>query len=320
MKSGPELCVAADIGGGVAIGDTFLVYSVAVVPEIPLVSADSLPRLEAAAKAVAEKLPIHLENSNIDLSQLGRVPFPGDPAAKMIRRLPWFYIHAAGFKKHAVVGKISLVDTLLRVLSRPWCVLELCCMPDKENISALLRFAHKAYELDSKIYTGAVRLITHELETRDAPDSTRYYLDDQPSPLLEEVYAALFLPSENSYNSLWLRIIYTCALQLNVSFSELGRLLDSESVNNEDSLDDVAQRLRQVIGQINGRGMINGTMVPRRTPRPSMSMVDLRSELPLATKPSSTRSATPEPSDEPLYRSFVQLYSKLIAYLTPGNT
>ena len=297
---------------------TFLIYSVATVPIIPDVAAVLRLRLESLVDRITGLLPIYLDRSSFDVENMISLPAPAiSPNTQMIDQLPWFYIHAATIDKHAIVGDARAVDTLLRVLSRPWCVLELC-YSSKEILSAVLDFAHVASELDPKIYAPTIQLIEHELNARDAPAEARY-LADPPLSIMEDLRSKLFLPSENSYNSVWLRIIFTCALQLNIPLSELGRLLDNDLTTSGDSIEDVAHRLRQLSGQINGHRKIESSASPPRPIRTSSSMTNIQQSLATvisAKKKVNSESTLPSSSDEPLYSSFVQLYCRYLTQLS----
>ena len=318
MSTGPELCRAADTGGGVEMNGTFLIYSVATIPIIPDVAPALRLRLESQVHQITSLLPIYLDRSSLDVESLVSLPAPAlPPNTQMIDRLPWFYIHAATIGNHAIVGDAKAVDTLLRILSRPWCILELC-YSSKETLSALLNFALVASELDPKIYAPTIQLIEHELKARDAPAEARY-LADPPLSIMEDLRSKLFLPSENSYNSVWLRIIFTCALQLNIPLSELGRLLDNDLSTSGDSIEDIADRLRQLSGQINGHRKIESSVPAPRPIRTSSSMTNIQQSLATiisAKKKANIESVLPSSSDEPLYNSFIQLYCRYLTQLS----
>ncbi|KAI9787831.1 MAG: hypothetical protein M1816_007398 [Peltula sp. TS41687] len=228
----PELCAKVDIGGGViaAADDTFLVYSVTPSPGIKSICPTSRSQLQSAAAAVAETLDIWHDVEQmrtITLRPLLLMPRGADDESedgRTQRRLPWFFINAASRERFAVVGKHGPVETLMAVLRRPWCVLELC-QTELETLRGLRCFAQlvsEALDVDNA-YQGAVRLLAHEIWIRECRLGLRWA--EEPVLQMQKVSEALEAASQVSYNGAWLRAIYTCAFRLNIAFSELGGMM-----------------------------------------------------------------------------------------------
>ena len=224
--SGPEMCAEVDVGGGVAADDTFLVYSLASIPSTwpGIASTECRSQLEIAAGGVVETLHILHDVEQMHTMTLRSLPRGvSEDGRSSIQRLPWFFLNAATSTSFAIVGNDSSVESLMCVLRRPWCVLELCCT-GLDTLRLLLRFARQVSELDMDAYQGAVGLLSHEILLREGRLGLRSS-SDLSVLQMEKVSKALFSASEAAYNGPWLRAIYTCAFQLNIAFSELGKIL-----------------------------------------------------------------------------------------------
>ncbi|KAJ6602112.1 hypothetical protein B0H10DRAFT_2230332 [Mycena sp. CBHHK59/15] len=244
----PTLCSTRDHdGGGLASSNctsTFVVYTATTVPpSLQHLCRTPPPGLASLASTVAERIPIHFTISSLD-GELVSLPCPPLSAGRgrEVNRLPWFFINAAGCFRHAIAGRGSTVETLLAVLRRPWCVLELCCTP-VSAVEPLLAFAECAAEFDHMGYGAAVVLLRHELAAREEEDVGKVTgpilsLFGGPSlierasrtsasiPALRTMCFAVFSTSVRSYNGFWLRLVCISALQLGMSYSRLGSLLN----------------------------------------------------------------------------------------------
>lgn len=252
LKGLSQLCASFDEGGGVALGDAFAIYSVVasspdwITPDWITTSSKSRFQAEliSAASAVGNVIPVLVTTENVFTVNIVSLPCLKHPPFNSAREisphdsLPWFLINASKFSKHQIVGRKDIVESLLMILQRPWCVLELCCC-DSPTISAIHRFAVIATKLNPELYNHALVLLHQELRRRTIPS----FGDIKPSELslvkpwisfaeldttwfsLKEVYTELSSSRLRSHNSFWLRLISTCAPYLGISCSNLVRIL-----------------------------------------------------------------------------------------------
>ena len=253
----PELCAELDEGGGVACGGDFVVFTRAQIPDWYLTELGS-PELqdELTKAALAVELVVNFYMSRSDLAGRGLRSLPAlqNKSSHELDQKPWFFLNAAKVDPQGIgiagrgnmIGG-TLVETLLAVLSRPWCVLELC-YSTTAAIDALLNFADLAYQLDIGAYTTAKILLSHERRHRLISDLhiegaaySASLMDPEPvsrkAASVEEMRSlcsALFMVGENSYSGFWMRAICVCALKLNISISIFGSSLsNSTRVYNE---------------------------------------------------------------------------------------
>ncbi|KAL4951544.1 hypothetical protein BDW69DRAFT_169838 [Aspergillus filifer] len=238
-------CAALDHGGGVRFGPrTFAIYSCAPLP--PAFCQEKLEqdrplytKLKNAAARVTKTLPIHI-NGDLDgngsssncpaktpLLESLAVPRTQQQSTNTVHHLPWFLVNAATLEEHCVVGRSSAVESLLVILQRPWCVLEICCA-DTETVRSVLKFAQVAVKEDPDSYDAAVWLLSHEYRSRMAslPLARHVFPCDITAPHCAEkrlcdIYAATTL--SRSYNRFWLPLICSCAVYLGLPFSEVVR-------------------------------------------------------------------------------------------------
>jgi hypothetical protein len=236
-----KLCALYDLGGGVRLADSFAIYSiVAFPPEWATIKIDPIAcsQLERAASLVASKIPIlsnlrdHPLPNLVSLPCPPRAPPPSNGRISPCDQLPWFLIHAARFPQHCVLGRSDSLISLLVVLQRPWCVLELCCC-ETPTIAALHEFASLALELDCSRYNPAFRLLAHELSHRkhNSTDvSEAYQFAGATQSCTKEyeafiTYRALSRSCLRSHNPFWIGLISTCAVYLGLAFSDLTQML-----------------------------------------------------------------------------------------------
>lgn len=167
----PELCAEHDQGGGVACGDDFIVFTRYQIPDwylTELGSPELQDELTEAAFAVEAVVSFYMSRSDLGGQGLRSLPILRSRTFHEIDQKPWFFLNAAKVDPHGIgiagrgntIGG-TLVETLLAILSRPWCVLELC-YSTTSAINALLEFANLACELDVGAYTPAKILLSHE--------------------------------------------------------------------------------------------------------------------------------------------------------------
>lgn len=256
-------CAKSDKGGGVGLNhEIFAIYSTAALPplwtDILHSSAaggnvsNTIEKLHALADNISASLPIYTswndmphsspEHTTLKIHSLNTTPSltTTHPAHDLIhRQKPHFLLNASLHKRHCIIGQCSKTETLLVVLRRPWCVLEICVSNthDIEVLEAIRGFARVAQELDAAGYGTAVFLLGVEIDARrrrhlqrrqsqttntDYRSDSRGYLHKVTIPS-ERVYelcnTTVFIPSLRSFNSFWIRLICVCAIELGVSFS-----------------------------------------------------------------------------------------------------
>ncbi|KAL4915625.1 hypothetical protein BDW62DRAFT_122588 [Aspergillus aurantiobrunneus] len=258
MVISDTLCAALDHGGGVRFGpQTFAIYSCAPLPpSFELVKQnDALgAQLKTSASRVCKTLPVYVNFKAPAVAQLCSLPVPrAQPPANTIYRLPWFLINSATLNEHCVVGRGSVVESLLVILQRPWCVLEVCCA-DIETVATVREFAVLAAQADPESYNAAVRLLNHEYRARISPviSDVFHVVDPPASPcsekVLRDIYAATTLI--RSYNRFWLPLICSCAVYLDLPLSEVVRRIRDDSCGGPDGSRNWVDLYRMLLGRI----------------------------------------------------------------------
>lgn len=287
------LCVEKDRGGGVSLAckglasnnRTFAIYTTAILPRLwrdilhERGNDYYVTRLRNLAEKVLMLLPIYTAFEDlVHTSKDTLESLPASPVLEtrqvsgnsLTENKPRFLLNAALHKQHCIVGQGSITETLLAVLRRPWCVLEICVGSTHEEygdsdqnaldvLADVLSFARLAYEKDEFGYAMAVFLLEHELDKRYAAktsdfmiatiprdrkeqfkrkkaNSSNFQLDSnnkslQPYRWPRSSYAyascskAVFLPSLNSFNAFWIRLICVSAVESEMSFSALVDML-----------------------------------------------------------------------------------------------
>ena len=226
----PALCSELDHGGGVFINSTFMVYTLTnCPPSLTQEMLDPPHPLKVAASRIALHIPFVFHLSSTD--KITSLPIPGNVELE-IHRIPYFFANAATCKRGlCVAGRNSVVETLLAVMGRPWCVLELCCGGSDEAVCALSEFAQAARDIcPSSAYTAAVLLFQHELATRQANSGgmyeTRNNTARSDSARWLEVCKTVFSISSDSYNGFWLRLVCCVAVGMGLQYSAVGQMLD----------------------------------------------------------------------------------------------
>jgi hypothetical protein len=235
----PEWCYKLDQGGGISIKDAFVIHSVAKLPQdwdILLHKPFVKQILNNKALAVAAAIPFYSEESNnqnelrSSVKQL-RCIWEDDKKSVLMNARPQFLFNCVMIEQRCLVGEeADLVRTLLVVLQRPWCVLEICCC-DTVTLHAMLDFAQVAAIFDNKNYALSVILLQHEKRARDWSSHRSYHRSGHRGWRSEketlQQYAIIIESSTKtvSLNLLWLRILSICGLELNWSYSELLRCL-----------------------------------------------------------------------------------------------
>ena len=124
------LCTKYDHGGGVACGDSFLVYSRAPIPQTFITNPYSehlKSKLLEAAFAVRTVICVYSRWDDLGRQGLRSLPAFGNETSHDIDQKPWFLFNAAQMNPHrvAIVGSLdgsneAFLGVLLAILSRPW--------------------------------------------------------------------------------------------------------------------------------------------------------------------------------------------------------
>lgn len=232
-----QACAIHDRGGGVSLtDDVFAIYSTAVLPsfwqKILQRESDSISPLRQAASTVAATSPIYTAWESLPANGLVSLPCPPAQKDTLVQK-PWFLINAAISREHCIIGQGSVVETLLVVLRRPWCVLEICCSSNSVTIAAVLDFALLARMFDPTGYDTAVYLLTHEFRRRTFTGhgiwvAGESYRSRASVADLRDVCSAVFVPSTRSYNSFWICLICVCAVELALPLSTIVRAMTDD--------------------------------------------------------------------------------------------
>lgn len=140
---------------------------------------------------------------------------------------------------HVISPCISLEFMLTSEYDR--CVLELC-YSRTSAIDSLLAFVTLACQLDGTAYAPAKILLSHErlhrvcsgrIVIRTAAPAPFTIPSERQKVIIHQVrelYAALFIISEDSYSGFWMRAVCVCALTMDLSFSLFGSSLSQSTV------------------------------------------------------------------------------------------
>jgi hypothetical protein len=248
-------CAKSDKGGGVGLNhEVFAIYSTAELPPLwtdilhtPAAGNVSsiIGRLHALADKISTYLPIYTSwndiphsSSNHEISEFHSLnittttqfPPSNHQRQSLHRKKPHFLLNAALHNKHCIIGQSSKTETLLVVLRRPWCVLEICVsnVHDVEVLEAIRAFARVAQEVDESGYGTAVFLLGVEIDARNR--RRRRQMPSRDSRIsygrvYELCNTTVFIPSLRSFNSFWIRLICVCAIELGFSFSCMIHML-----------------------------------------------------------------------------------------------
>ncbi|KAJ5620034.1 hypothetical protein N7510_004018 [Penicillium lagena] len=247
-KNAAQICASYDVGGGVALGDSFAIYSVvAWPPDWSSIEEDAklYADLKASALAVSNVLPVWItldQNSPVGLKSLPCSHRQGRPHPR--DTLPWFLINATRSTKHCVIGHGTAMQSLLMILQRPWCVLELCCC-DTATVAAIHEFTSTASKINSTTYSPALRLLSHEMDNRfkDQPQTSERWKSLSSAPMhrwaridstwfgASAMYVELSRHILRSHNAFWLGLVVACSVYLGIAFSELVRTLCDTTSN-----------------------------------------------------------------------------------------
>jgi hypothetical protein len=258
----PEWCYKLDQGGGISIKDAFVIHSVAKVPQ----EWDNLLQkpfvkqtLNYKALVVAAAIPFYSEESKnqnelrSSVKQL-RCIWEEEKKSVLMNARPQFLFNCAVIEQRCLVGEeADLVRTLLVVLQRPWCVLEVCCC-DTATLQAMLDFVQVAANLDNKSYALSEILLQHEKRTRGLSShepsrrSRHRGWKKEKETLRQYTFIIESSTKTVSLNLLWLRIVFICGLELNWSYSELLKSLhDHAEAEIPNLLSVYSHVLRQLI-------------------------------------------------------------------------
>lgn len=271
-----QRCPQYDLGGGVRLGDAFAIYSVvAFSPNWNSINHDPEVHneLEDALSSVMAILPIYTVIPRTAWDDIGSLPGPRqDAGTGPWDHLPLFLMNAARFQKHCVLGHHTAMETLLRILQRPWCVLELCCCRTS-IVTAVLNFASAASRTDPAIYDPAIEILSYELAIRSDIRIIHLAVYQPPNDYWSKVrviYTALSPSRLLSHNSLWIGILCACAVYLGVSFSNLtAKLWDPPSAS-------LGRRILQTTITWSDHGGVPFTVACRSSSRPVRRVARLR--------------------------------------------
>ncbi|KAA8651465.1 uncharacterized protein ATNIH1004_000348 [Aspergillus tanneri] len=242
-----QICASYDLGGGVSLGDSFVIHSIAAFSPGRSHRDDATldAELAAAALTVTEVLPVCITMENVSTGTFSSLPYPSHNVLDKSRKThpldnpPWFLVNAVASRKHCVLGQNSIVESLLMVLRQPWCVLEICCC-ETHIITAVYKFVTTADKAYTGIYTVAIRLLSYEMMKRSAAGSSKglghaifwphkswdYWLAHNTTLAnIRTLYTNLFFHGRQSRNPFWLCLVVVCAMFLDASFSDLARCL-----------------------------------------------------------------------------------------------
>ena len=272
----PSICASYDRGGGVGLHDAFVVYTTNQSrPHPKFLDPRTLKTLTNLAANVASHVKIHYtQPPNAHLRTLPHTPAAhhSQLAKKVLDsrdrpHTPSFFVNVSSSEEVCIAGIRDAVTTLLAVLRRAWCVLELCEAGAKA-VTALLTFVAVAESLDRQGYTGAVASLRYQRDCHIAEERESGIIDGlnwsqkvegfdkrEKDDRLREICAALFRSSLDSFNGFYIRAIAACAVELRVQWGDMGRVLAVK----EDALKHLTPRqlVDGVQRQLPGRSLVS---------------------------------------------------------------
>jgi len=181
----PADCAIYDHGGGVRLGNAFVVYTTNPYhAHLQAIASQLLDILASLASAVSRHIKIHyaLPPDTLLHSLPHQLPTQPSRLAKAFLEIrdrphaPSFFVNASSSRVICIAGIQDAVTTLMSVLRRPWCILELCGA-GIEAVDALLAFAQVATIADEKGYAGMVALLRHQRWCQTVEEQGRAVLD-----------------------------------------------------------------------------------------------------------------------------------------------
>jgi hypothetical protein len=246
-KQLPAICSRYDKGGGVGHGATFMVYTNMKLSQHWSDRSNWHSGLEEAllkaSRPLKNHIRFHYSTGELDDSGVGEwtknlhsLPSPPAHPPNLLDRRPWFAINAAKADSLDICGQKDAIQTLIMVLGRPWCVLELCCHRSSTVLNLLGHFAELLAKEDPKGYEFAVEMLQYEkacrLEEVPGPVKKAHMFDHLAMQRLRHFSAAIFPISEQSYDGFWLRLICCSAVRLGTSLSRFAKLLGAMNGNH----------------------------------------------------------------------------------------
>lgn len=248
----PADCASHDHGGGVGLGNAFVVYTTNPYhAHLQAIASQLLDTLASLASTVSRHIKIlYTLPPGTILHSLPHPP-PTQPSQLTVAFLkgrdrpqtPSFFVNACSSREICVAGIQDAVTTLLSVLRRPWCVLELCGA-GTEAVEALLAFAEAAKGFNEKEYIGAVALLRHQRSCQFIEEQRRAALGGSGVPErlrgtrgrereieLVDICAALFNSSLESFNGFYMRAIVVCAVIMGVEWGAMRISLIGNAAN-----------------------------------------------------------------------------------------
>ncbi len=214
----PADCATYDNGGGVRLRKAFVVYTTNPYhAHLQAIAPQLRSTLAILASTVSRHIDIHytLPPGNL-LCSLPHGP-PTQPSrlaqayleTRDRPQIPSFFVNTSSSRELCIAGIQDAVTTLLSVLRRPWCVLELCGS-GLEAVEALLAFAEAAEGFSEKEYGGAVALLRHQRWYQVVEEQRSVALDGfcvsgrlrgrkgrEEKPDLRDIWSALFREALN---------------------------------------------------------------------------------------------------------------------------
>ena len=346
----PSICASYDRGGGVGLHDAFVVYTTNQSRAHPeFLDPRTLKTLTNLAAKVASHVKIYYTlPPNAHLRTLPHAPavhhsqLPKKILDSSDRpHTPSFFLNVSSSEEICIAGRRDAVTTLLAVLRRAWCVLEVCGAGAKA-VTALLTFVAVAESVDKEGYKGAVASLGYQRDFHIARERESAIIDGlnwsrkvdgfdkkAKDDRLREICAALFRSSLDSFNGFYMRAIAACAIELGIQWGDMGRMLTVK----EEAFEKLTpkQLVDGVQRQSSGRSIVNirqTTKLPfRRRSGVSRSLAALldqdQAERVMTTVEYLGNVSTPAPpsDQEPFFaqatpKTFLELYGDVLERLT----
>lgn len=228
-----------DTGGGLENDGRFLILTHTRGVTLGEVVQDDrlwLEKLRRLTDDICKRLEILTSSQQLHDHPIKALKYTSDAPG-----IPWFFVNAARSSRHCIVGTGTASDTLISVLQRPWCALEICCIRDVWVVEKLLAFAKLLSEVNPfhNVIRPALSMLEAELRHRTLSNAitveNTWLSYRAPMSRLDtrirDTSSIIFAISLSSRKGTWLCAIFTMLVALDTSIGTIAASLASPQVS-----------------------------------------------------------------------------------------